>query len=284
MAEGNLTRRKHKHLDPVNLALVLMGSFGGVWIIQRELVLVLLLASVAGAYFVAVKLFFPARRRGAILERSDAIIDRHADQLARRRAQLVRPDAYGKPLVDKWLAEIEHFTVHHIRPSLTPSEQSFFDRRRAELFQLISGRVEAIVAERPVFEAFTDSMTPSEFEFFCAEQLRKFGWNSRVTQQSRDQGVDVIAEKDNSRVVLQCKLYSNPVGNKAVQEIVAGRAHEQAHYGAVVTNATYTVAAEELALTNGILLLHYSDLPHLEALLARPAPLKGASLAQSSGK
>jgi restriction system protein len=90
--------------------------------------------------------------------------------------------------------------------------------------------------------------------------------------QSRDQGVDVVAEKDGCRVVLQCKLYARPVGNKAVQETAAGRAYEQADYGAVVTNHKYTLAAEQLAATNGVLLLHYRDLPDLENLLANAWP------------
>ena len=85
----------------------------------------------------------------------------------------------------------------------------------------------------------------------------------------------MIAQKDDIRVVLQCKLYSAPVGNKAVQEIVAGKAHEQAHHGDVVTNNRYTSAAEELASTNGVLLLHYSDLVKLEALLSS-AQYRGA--------
>lgn len=204
------------------------------------------------------------------------MIRQHADQLARRRAQLVRQDAYGKPILDKWFAEIDHFTVEHIRPSLAVPEQSMLDSHRMEFVPLITARIEELVPKRPAIETFTDSMRPSEFETFCAEQLQKTGWNARITQTSRDQGVDVIAEKGEVRVVLQCKLYSSPVGNKAVQEIVAGRAHEQANYGAVVTNSTYTTPAEELAATNGILLLHYSDLPQLDALL------HGAPLTQSA--
>jgi restriction system protein len=53
--------------------------------------------------------------------------------------------------------------------------------------------------------------------------------------------------KNNVRVVLQCKLYGGPVGNKAVQEAAAGRAHERADFGIVVTNNRYTSAAEQLA-------------------------------------
>ncbi len=84
---------------------------------------------------------------------------------------------------------------------------------------------------------------------------------------SRDQGVDIIAEKNRIRVVLQCKLYSRPVSNKSVQEAAAAKMHERAHYAAVVTNNRYTTSSEQLAATNGVLLLHYRDLAQLENML-----------------
>jgi HJR/Mrr/RecB family endonuclease len=83
--------------------------------------------------------------------------------------------------------------------------------------------------------------------------------------------IRVVAEKGRFRVVLQCKLYTRPVGNKSVQEAAAGRAHEGADYGIVVSNASYTKAAEQLAITNGVLLLHYSDLHNLEVTLRQRA-------------
>jgi HJR/Mrr/RecB family endonuclease len=123
--------------------------------------------------------------------------------------------------------------------------------------------------DEPAYQAFSDAMTPTEFETFCAEELKRAGWDARVTMQSRDQGVDVIAEKERVRVVLQCKLYSRPVGNKSVQEAAAAKAHERAHYGAVVTNNRYTPAAAQLAATNKILLLHYRDLRDLDGILKK---------------
>jgi restriction system protein len=95
---------------------------------------------------------------------------------------------------------------------------------------------------------------------FCANQLRQSGWDAQLTKGSGDKGVDVIATKNGVRVILQCKLYSKPVGNKAVQEAAAGKLHEGAHYAAVVSNSSYTPAAEQLAHTTGVMLLHHSGL------------------------
>ncbi|MDP2805372.1 MAG: restriction endonuclease [Gallionellaceae bacterium] len=82
-----------------------------------------------------------------------------------------------------------------------------------------------------------------------------------MTKASGDQGIDVVASLGNVKAVFQCKKYSQPVGNAAVQEIFAGKQHEQAHVAAVVSNATYTPSAKQLATTTGVHLLHFSELP-----------------------
>jgi restriction system protein len=108
-------------------------------------------------------------------------------------------------------------------------------------------------------EVDVESLDPIQFEHNCADLLKSTGWNPRVTQASGDQGIDVIAQLGNVKAVFQCKKYSQPVGNAAVQEIIAGKAFEQAHVAAVVTNATYTPSAKQLASTTGVHLLHFSE-------------------------
>ena len=117
--------------------------------------------------------------------------------------------------------EINYFVAQHVEPSLTSGEQLLLRRQRRAITNAIMKHVEQVTHGRRVFEAFLDDMTPAEFEVFSAEQLRQGRWNASVTRQGRDQGVDVVAEKDGLRLVLQCKLYSNLVGNKAVQEAAA---------------------------------------------------------------
>jgi restriction system protein len=157
---------------------------------------------------------------------------------------------------------------------LSSNEQNALMRDRDAVVRLVAERSHSAEQSMPVFTAFKQDMTPADSEMFCAQRLRNSGWDSRVTVQSRDQGVDVIAEKKGMRVVLQCKLYSGAVGNKAVQEVAAGAAHEKTHFGAVVSNNRYTAPAEQLARTNGVLLLHYSDLENLDQYIARSVPMR----------
>jgi restriction system protein len=65
-------------------------------------------------------------------------------------------------------------------------------------------------------------MTPTQFEHFCAEQLRQARWGPRVTTRNEDQGVDVIAEKNDVDVVVQCKLYGRAFGNDASSKSIYG--------------------------------------------------------------
>ncbi|MFC0386555.1 restriction endonuclease [Muricoccus vinaceus] len=130
--------------------------------------------------------------------------------------------------------------------------------------------VHAIPAETALPEA-PPSLTPRQFEQHCGDILAARGWSVAVGRGSGDQGVDVLARKDGRALVIQCKLHARPVGNKAVQEALAGRGYAGADAAAVVSNAPYTAAAHALAARVNVLLLHVSDLPRVEALVDWPA-------------
>ena len=92
-----------------------------------------------------------------------------------------------------------------------------------------------------------DLMTGTEFEEFIALLFKKMGYSSQVTKQSGDQGIDVIAIKNNTRIGIQAKCYSNAVGNAAIQEAVAGKNFYNCDKTVVVTNNYFTTAAIDLA-------------------------------------
>ena len=110
---------------------------------------------------------------------------------------------------------------------------------------------------------YDDSIDPYEYEYFCAAQFKKFGWEAEATKGSSDQGVDVKASKDGINLVAQCKKFAKPVGNKAVQEIVAGIKYYKADLGIVIAPNGYTNSAKKLAEANNIKLLHHSEINSL---------------------
>jgi restriction system protein len=193
--------------------------------------------------------------------------EQNLQDLRRNRAQLVQPGDYGIVDFEKWRKELIKFVSRSIGPSLSPDEFSALQRSHAEVLRSIDDMILASLNMDPAFQAFSEDMTPTEFEHFCADELRRSGWKARVTTQSGDQGVDVLAEKNGVSVVIQCKLYSGAVSNKSVQEVAAGRIHYEAVHAAVVSKTRYTPSAKQLAATNEVWLLHYSELQNLDSIL-----------------
>lgn len=87
-----------------------------------------------------------------------------------------------------------------------------------------------------------------EFEKRCAAFLKTKGYHKiTVTPPSGDQGIDIIAYKSGLKYGIQCKYYSAPVGNKAVQEAYSGARFYDCNRAAVMTNHILYEAARELA-------------------------------------
>lgn len=112
-----------------------------------------------------------------------------------------------------------------------------------------------------------DTMEGHVFEYYCAELLKNDGFsNVEVTQGSGDQGIDILAEKAGIQYGIQCKCYSNNIGNKAVQEAFSGKTFYGCHVAAVLTNRYFTASAKALAEQNKVLLW---DRDYLQALVDR---------------
>lgn len=98
-----------------------------------------------------------------------------------------------------------------------------------------------------------DSMNGHDFEYFCADLLKKNGYsNVEVTQGSGDHGVDVLAEKDGISYAIQCKCYSSNIGNAAVQQAHTGKTIYKKDIAVVLTNRYFTSQAIEEAEILGV--------------------------------
>ena len=155
------------------------------------------------------------------------------------------------------------FQKDHSHLYMNPSKSnSFFVYKEWSKFEVLID-INTIFEFRELFVELSksewmidfDQMDGHSFEQFCAKILRENGFESvRVTQGSGDQGIDIIAFKDGIKYGIQCKCYSSDIGNKAVQEVFAGKTFYECHVGVVLTNQHFTKAAVELAKKNGILL------------------------------
>ena len=113
-----------------------------------------------------------------------------------------------------------------------------------------------------------EELSGIEYEDFCKDILVKHGWEVKKTKATGDQGVDLVAVIETIRACIQCKRFSSPVGNSAVQEITAGKLHWHGTHAVVVSNAGFTKSAQALARSTGVLLMSHEELADLENRLA----------------
>ena len=98
--------------------------------------------------------------------------------------------------------------------------------------------------------------TGVDYENYVESLLLSGGFEVARTPTTGDQGVDLVAEKNGIRIAIQCKYYSKPVGNKAVQEVIAGRDFYNCQIACVVSNNSFTPAARKIANVSSVLLLN----------------------------
>jgi len=211
------------------------------------------------------------------------LIDKYMSKLAVKKDQLVYKDDYDDLVFDDWIKEIEKFIdnqLHNFTSDLNQKVHlgltSHFGEKNgdsiyetgqdytnsflkhemlAEISRLVSSH---ITNNDDEFEI--DLIDPIGYEKSIEKIFQSLGWKARQTKSSGDQGADVIAEKDGYICVIQCKLYSQPVGNKAVQECFSATKFYHGNMGIVITNNSYTKSARTLAESTNIELLHHSEI------------------------
>lgn len=108
------------------------------------------------------------------------------------------------------------------------------------------------------------NLSSYDFEKFIAKLFRAMGYETRVTQASNDYGIDVVAEKRNEKIAIQCKRYGpgNPVSNRDVQRLLGAMQlkNVQANHSIIITTSHFTVQAREQAKECAIELWDKQDL------------------------
>lgn len=208
----------------------------------------------------------------------------HLKTLARKRRTLMTRDDYGNVVDNGWAQELSYYYDNVLFARLIPKRDAagLNGQVSLEIYpvaqnwkNVVVSYVDAQIANVRVETPAAAPTDPYQYEQWCAEILEAAGWNARRTSGSGDQGADVIADKDGVSVVIQCKLFSSPVGNKAVQEVTSARIFYGASHAVVVSNQGYTPSARKLAAATGVILIHHDDLPRLPEKLEKIFDEKG---------
>ena len=128
---------------------------------------------------------------------------------------------------------------------------NFEEQKRAELFE---ERLNEEPKNISISINAIDIMNGSEFEYFVADIFRRMGYGVTVTKASGDQGIDIIAQKNDLKIGIQAKCYSGKVPNSAIQQVAAGVNYYRCDKGMVVTNNYFTESAKDIAEANNVVL------------------------------
>ncbi len=229
----------------------------------------LILAALAGRAWTAL------RRRSRLRGVARDVTTRYARLLAVKQKQLVVHDGYGNYQLQPWIDHVDYFIGNVV---LREARDRGLDTRAlrrgtpawSELIRTLLTTLHAegeATGAAPIRDA--DIISGEHYETLCRNLLQARGWRVETTPVTGDQGADLIADAGGCRVVIQCKFYSQPVGNKAVQEAHAAVGFHAGDRAAVVSNASFTKSAKQLADANGVLLLHHDQLADLDRLTRR---------------
>lgn len=206
-------------------------------------------------------------------------LQQHGATLLRKRQMLHSRDDYGNVLTEKWESEMKYFVSSVLLQDSVLD--ALFDRcfdchslddKEYLYAEQIDGYLNELTAQQ--FDDSDNSLlnaiehaNPAEFELLCGALLSRHGWKVIPVGGTGDHGADLIGERAGVRVAFQCKKYGTPVGNFAVQEVLAGKVMHRADFAAVIATRGYTSAARELANAANVHLIGVTDLPNFHAFL-----------------
>ncbi|MEK6984838.1 MAG: restriction endonuclease [Candidatus Thermoplasmatota archaeon] len=176
--------------------------------------------------------------------------DESVDQIVSATAKVFRTDASTK------LAQVLQLLA--FRSLSVPSDLL---RRLETAGKIESLKIyEASLSAPKASKLPIDFMTGSEFEDFVAKYYETMGYKVLKNGGSGDQGADLIANGRGERLAIQVKRWDAPVGNSAVQEVIAAKTFYACSRAVVVVSSSFTKGAISLAERAGVELIGRAEL------------------------
>lgn len=173
--------------------------------------------------------------------------------------QKIYTDDYGRTVYDDWIREIKAFIKNIVFPNEDYSGSIGNLLLGVRMTQFDSYWKELVTEHLDDIKNNTINIVVKnglDYELYVEKYLQNLGYIVTRTPKIGDQGVDLIAEKNEDRKAIQCKYYSKPVGNRAIQEVIAGANFYQCTSAAVISNSSFTKSARQLAENSNVELLN----------------------------
>lgn len=213
-------------------------------------------------------------------------IEEHKHALYSERRRMTEVDAYGNTDDGEWRSDgVKYFILNVLFKRLeylkvrlkSNGNEPFIQFRdgstttKIDIYEMITEALSSL--DRPIEPPLKNValMSGIEYEEYCGALLVHHGWRIETTSASGDQGVDLIATISNIRACIQCKRYSAPIGNSAVQEVIAGMLYWSGSHAVVIGSSSFTKSAKQLAHSSNVLLMHHEEIPLLQKRLTASA-------------
>ena len=262
------SKQKIRSLVSENDLLQFGLFFGSIYLILNYLDAILMIVVALTVCAVGFLFWRRSRRRSQVRHLYNTLtvaISEHESALISYFNQSRTKDQFGNVDDRRWQSHIDTF----LRTMVVVDIHDFSTWRKSDIgrqaSQMVSKKTLELVEDRrqatPLSHIDAFDLTPLEYENYCAEFLRNEGWVVTMTPATRDGGADFLAEKNGLRLVVQCKRYSQHVGNKAVQEAHSALGLYNGSSACVVAPMGFTKQAQTEALCHSVHLLHHLELP-----------------------
>jgi hypothetical protein len=131
--------------------------------------------------------------------------------------------------------------------------------RGQEFHNAVNTAAKALCFERPNRD-YWRQLSWRDLELRVTALFGRLGYSAHATPGSGDKGVDVVAESNRGKIVIQCKQYSKPAQRNLVSELLGVMKAERATRGILICTGGFTQGAEEYAAHNGVELWDLDDL------------------------
>jgi predicted transcriptional regulator len=116
-------------------------------------------------------------------------------------------------------------------------------------------------------DRLSEQLSPTEFENLFSEIMEEYGWETNLTPDSGDRGVDIVAKKEapfSQRVLIQVKKYQNDnlIGSGDIQKYsgLKNRTGETVDAVVVATTSGFTNEAKKVANNRDIKLINGTEI------------------------
>jgi len=142
------------------------------------------------------------------------------------------------------------------------------DKDEMALLEIIAQDEESLdkaltrIAKMAVRTYFAE-LNSAQFERLVGRAFTARGYDVKNIGGAGDKGIDLIAKYRNETIAVQCKRYdpAQPITPRQVREFLGAVTAAKATTAVFVTTSTYTAAAREFAVAQGIELVDIMQLP-----------------------